>query len=74
DVLRQLGVLGHAYVDEGQRSVELDEPIDYPIGNLFHAMMAPAPNRFRHVIPLLERWRDSVIETVEEPRPPLRRL
>lgn len=72
DVFRKLCVWGRTYVDEERKSIELDEPIDYPMGNLFHAMMEPTPNRFSHVIPLLERWRDAVIETVEEPSPKAR--
>ena len=72
DVLRRLGVWGRAYVDEDRGRIELDEPIDYPMGNLFHTMMDPTPNRFVHVMPLLQQWRDAVIETVAEPAAPPR--
>lgn len=47
-----------------------DTKCDYPMGNLFFEMLAPAPDRFSTLVRLLAQWRAAVISVDHPSEPP----
>jgi hypothetical protein len=62
DDLHLVAVMHRLNVWEWNASQERDGAISYPMGNLLFEALKPAPRRFGELLPLLERWRDAVIE------------